>query len=85
MVNDAERKHHQGMSHLHEAHNYAEWSRQDRESRIPPLTVEQRQQMRNYLHLVEQHGIKRGFEDINGKECIGCPVMNWMKSSDSRS
>lgn len=77
MVDDSSRRHKDGLERLKEAKEFAKWSKKDREERLPPLTPEQREQMRNYLHLVEQHGLNKGFDDAQG--CVGCPVMNGKK------
>jgi hypothetical protein len=63
MVNDTARRHQDALSRLREAEEYAKWSKKDREERLPPLTPEQREQMREYLKIVDQHGGRKGFED----------------------
>lgn len=57
MVSDHQRKQEEGLERLREAGEFAEWSRKDRESRVPPLTAEEREQLRDYLRLVERHGM----------------------------
>jgi hypothetical protein len=74
MVDDSTRLHKDGLERLREAEEFAKWSKKDREARLPPLSPEQREQMRNYLQIVEQHGLSKGFEDT--KQCVGCPVMH---------
>jgi hypothetical protein len=77
IVNDSDRQQRDGLERLQEARQFAEWSKNDRESRLPKLTTEQRQQMRRYLELVEEHGLARAFDNPNGKGCEGdgCPVL----------
>jgi len=78
IVRDTDRQHREGVERLKEAKEFAEWSRKDRESRLPKLTAEQKDQMRNYLRIVEDHGLAKAFEDPTGKgdcEGGGCPVL----------
>jgi hypothetical protein len=58
-VSDSDKQQQERLGHLQEAGEFAEWSRRDRESRLPPLTDEQREQMQQYLRLVEQHGLRK--------------------------
>jgi len=86
IVNDNRRQHEEGVERLREAKAFAEWSKKDREARLPPLTDEQRHQMRQYLRIVERHGISKalsagdgrgGNDDGSGRDygCVGCPVL----------
>ena len=59
IVSDTNAKHIQNMEHLHEANRYAQWSEQDRRSKLPPITEEQRQQIYDYLSVVQQHGLTK--------------------------
>ena len=77
IVEDSNRSHQRGLEHLKEAKEFAEWSKKDREARLPPLTEEQRAQMREYLKIVQKHGLNMSFTD--GKERLGCPVMQVRK------
>lgn len=72
-MDDAERRQQECLEHLQEAYDYAEWSKKDREARLPDLTSAQREQMRQYLTMVQQHGLSKGFHDQ--ERCEGCPVM----------
>ena len=72
MVEDAQRKHLDSLERLREAREFAEWSKKDREARLPELTDEQREQMQQYLRVVNQHGMSSFFEE--SKECVNCPV-----------
>jgi uncharacterized protein YfaT (DUF1175 family) len=84
MVGDASRKHQEGIEHLRKAKDYAAWSKQDREAQLPPLTEEQQEQLRNYLQLVEQHGMKRSFQEaMTDKDCAGCPIAQLMTKTES--
>lgn len=67
MVDDTSRQHAIALSQLREAEEYAKWSKKDRESRLPPLTPEQREQMREFLKIVDQHGLSKGFEDTESE------------------
>lgn len=87
-MNDSDKQQQERLGHLREAGEFAEWSRRDRESRLPPLTDEQREQMQQYLRLVEQHGLRRIAEhrrrasgdgsndgaDVDDDDCVGCPA-----------
>jgi hypothetical protein len=78
IVADTERLHQDGLERLAEAKAFSKWSRKDRESRLPPLTPEQKEQMGQYLRLVEAHGWTKSLEQEQGgqgKECIGCPFL----------
>jgi hypothetical protein len=63
MVNDTSRQHQEALSQLREAEEYAKWSKKDREERLPPLTPEQREQMRDFLKIVDQNGFSKEFAD----------------------
>jgi len=57
-VEQANRTHFDATEHYREAKAFAKWSAKDREERraeLPPLTVEQEQQMRAYLRLMQEH------------------------------
>ncbi|EEC43309.1 predicted protein [Phaeodactylum tricornutum CCAP 1055/1] len=69
-----------GLKHLQEAKEFAEWSKKDREARLPKLTPEQREQMREYLKIVQQHGLTKGMEGAENNDCNGCPVLKQGKS-----
>lgn len=56
IVADTERQQREGYARLEEAKSFANWSKADREARLPPLTAEQERQMAQYLRLVEAHG-----------------------------
>jgi len=83
LVDDHQRKEKEGLDRLAEAREFAKWSKKDRESRLPPLTEEQKEQMRNYLKIVERHGLSQAFQNPNGirgnggtdEDCIGCPIV----------
>jgi hypothetical protein len=76
MVDDAERKHREGLEILKEAHEFSEWSRRDREARLPKLTTEQEAQMNEYLRIVENHGLSKAFAAMDsGEDCYNCPIM----------
>jgi hypothetical protein len=80
-MSNVDRKNQEGLSRLKEAKEYAEWSRNDRESKVPPLTIEQREQLRNYLSIVEEHGLKHAFAAMHrGEEHKGLPIMGLGKS-----
>lgn len=61
LVENMDRTHLEARKHLLEARKYAEWSEKDRQSRLPPLTAEQREQLQAYLDLVaeKQYGEQR--------------------------
>lgn len=72
------------MEHLREANAYAQWSEQDRLSKLPPITPEQRQQIKQYLSIIEQHGFTKSFaaheqtqqeSEANLNKSHKCPVL----------
>jgi transposase len=67
MVDDTARQHQIALGQLREAEEYAKWSKKDREERLPPLTPEQREQMREFLKIVDQYGLKKDFEDTESE------------------
>ncbi|GAX28407.1 hypothetical protein FisN_4Hu402 [Fistulifera solaris] len=79
MVRDAERIHKEGMEHLREAREFAEWSQKDRDARLPKLTEEQHRQMQEYLQLVGKHGLSKTLTEDGAKECLDCPIMTRVK------
>ena len=82
MVADTERQQKEGYAHLEEAKNFAEWSKKDREDRLPPLTPEQERQMGAYLRLVEAHGWNKALEmEGKGGDCVGCPFLDKKRRS----
>lgn len=76
IVKDHRKQQNEGLARLKEAREFAEWSHKDRESKVPQLTAEQRDQLNNYLRLVERHGVSRMLEDpsLKSSECVGCPI-----------
>lgn len=76
MVDDTKRQQQEGLKHLQEAQEFAEWSHREQQKRLPELTPEQEQQMYKYLQLVEKHGLDKYRELQSGEEenCEGCPV-----------
>lgn len=80
IVSDNQRKQIQGQEHLREAKEFSEWSKKDREARLPKLTEEQREQMRQYLLIVQRHGLSKAFagemqRNNDDDDCPGCPVL----------
>lgn len=74
-VEVAERRHKDGLQNLKEAREWAEWSARDREKRLPKLTKQQEEQMKNYLKIVEQHGVNKAPLMSSGTEvCRNCPI-----------
>lgn len=58
LVDQANKSHLDATEHYREARAFAAWSSKDREERrseLPPLTLEQEQQMRAYLRLMQEH------------------------------
>jgi hypothetical protein len=99
VVSDSDKQQQERLGHLREAGEFAEWSRRDRESRLPPLTDEQREQMQQYLRLVEQHGLRKVVEhrrrasgdgsnggavgDDDDDDCVGCPAFRQVTRKSS--
>jgi hypothetical protein len=77
MESDYTRKHKEATKHLQEAEEFAKWAKQDRKSRVPQLKDDQRNQLKEYLQLVEQHSINMMIHPSRGKDgnCNGCPVL----------
>ena len=58
MINSAGKSHADATEHLREAREFAAWSAKDREEKraeLPPLTPEQRKQMKNYLRMMQEY------------------------------
>eukprot|EP00934_Nitzschia_sp_Nitz4_P001047 Nitzschia sp. Nitz4//scaffold119_size111653//95307//95722//NITZ4_004209-RA/size111653-augustus-gene-0.230-mRNA-1//-1//CDS//3329533893//1047//frame0 len=58
LVEQADRTHIDATEHYKEAKEFAKWSAKDREERrahLPPLTLEQEQQIRAYLRIMQEH------------------------------
>ena len=68
IVSDANAKHVKNMEHLHEANKFAQWSEQDRLSKLPSITPEQRQQIHQYLSIVQQHGLSKSVAQAQEQE-----------------
>jgi hypothetical protein len=58
IIEDMDRTHLKATKNLNEAREFAEWSTKDRESRLPPLTEEQKKQLQNYLTLMAENNPK---------------------------
>lgn len=54
VVDGMEKNHMEAKKHLANAKKFAQWSEKDRHSRLPPLTKEQKAQLREYLDLVAE-------------------------------
>lgn len=73
IVDDRDEIHRQATHHLKEASEFAEFAHKDRESRVPKLTPEQDEQLRNYLAFVAEnspvvfpkHGEGKELQDIH--------------------
>ena len=84
IVSDANSKHKESIGHLQEANTYAKWSEEDRLSKLPTITPEQRQQIHQYLSIIQQHGMSktmasqqgRSKEDISDPKCPVLPTNN---------
>jgi hypothetical protein len=78
-----DRRHREGLAHLAEARAFAEWSHRDRQARLPELTAEQETQLRQYLRMVEDHGISKSLSQATSgkppRDCVGCPVFDMMR------
>lgn len=55
IVDDRDEIHRKAIEHLKEAAQFAEFAHTDRESRVPKLTPEQDEQLRNYLAFVAEN------------------------------
>lgn len=67
LVDQANKTHHDATEHYREAKQFAKWSAEDREKRraeLPPLTPEQRQQMKAYLRMMQEHHAYNPDSDI---------------------
>ena len=54
LVDHMEKRHIAATQHLSKARNFAQDKAKDREERLPPLTDEQREQLREYLRLLAE-------------------------------
>lgn len=58
MIDSAGKSHADATEHYKEAKEFAKWSAKDRAEKranLPPLTPEQREQMRNYLQIMQEY------------------------------
>jgi hypothetical protein len=62
MVRDANKKHEDGIHHLQEANEFALWSENDRRKRLPAITAEQREQIQQYLAILQQHALHESIQ-----------------------
>jgi hypothetical protein len=62
MVRDANKKHEDGIHHLQEANEFALWSENDRRKRLPAITAEQREQIQQYLAIIQQHALHESIQ-----------------------
>lgn len=84
IVSDANSKQKESIGHLREANIYAKWSEEDRQSKLPTITPEQRQQIHQYLSIIQQHGLSKSMtsqqgnsqEDISNPKCPVLPTNN---------
>lgn len=81
MVEDFKRVHLDGVERLQEAKEFSEWSKKDREKRLPKLTPEQREQLHEYLKIVQQHGIHQAYSDDADCSVSKCPVLKNTKNA----
>jgi hypothetical protein len=68
LVDHASRTHADATQHYREAKEYAKWSAQDREVRraeLPPLTLEQEQQMKAYIRMMQEYHAYNRDSDID--------------------
>ncbi|KAL3784701.1 hypothetical protein HJC23_007710 [Cyclotella cryptica] len=54
LVDHMERRHLAATEHLKDARQFAQTKAKERENRLPPLTEEQREQLREYLRLLAE-------------------------------
>lgn len=67
-MDQANKTHLDATEHYREAKTFAKWSAKDREERraeLPPLTLEQEQQLRQYLRLMQEHHAFNPDSDID--------------------
>jgi hypothetical protein len=58
MLDSAGKSHADATEHYREAREFAKWSAKDRAEKrdaLPPLTLEQREQMNNYLRIMQEY------------------------------
>lgn len=81
LVDDRDDIHRKATAHLKEAAVFAEFAEKDRESRVPKLTPEQDEQLRNYLAFVAEnspivfpkHGEGKELQDMhNARKAESC-------------
>mmetsp|Transcript_7686 Transcript_7686/g.19133 ORF Transcript_7686/g.19133 Transcript_7686/m.19133 type:complete len:115 (+) Transcript_7686:467-811(+) len=58
MLKEGAKSHLNATEHYREAREFAKWSAEDRAKKraeLPPLTPEQREQMRNYIRIMQEY------------------------------
>eukprot|EP00542_Grammatophora_oceanica_P016184 CAMPEP_0194046638 /NCGR_PEP_ID=MMETSP0009_2-20130614/22048_1 /TAXON_ID=210454 /ORGANISM="Grammatophora oceanica, Strain CCMP 410" /LENGTH=98 /DNA_ID=CAMNT_0038692009 /DNA_START=137 /DNA_END=433 /DNA_ORIENTATION=- len=55
MIEDLKDIHLDATKNLREAQAFSSWSQENRQSRVPPLTDQQKQELQEYLALVAEH------------------------------
>jgi hypothetical protein len=68
LVEQATKQHLDATEHYREAKEFAKWSAKDREERrsdLPPLTLEQERQMRQYVRMMQEHHALNPDSDID--------------------
>jgi hypothetical protein len=67
-VEQADKSHLDATEHYREAKVFAKWSAKDREERrseLPPLTLEQQKQIRDYIRMMQEHHSNNPDSDID--------------------
>lgn len=65
------------FNQLQQAREYAHEAAIERQKKLPQLTAEQEEQMKEYLKLVNQHGLSKLSEmESDPKNCQGCPLLS---------
>jgi hypothetical protein len=68
MIQQADKTHFTATEHYREAREFANWSAKDRAEKraeFPPLTPEQRDQMRAYLRMMQEYHAFNPDSDLN--------------------
>jgi hypothetical protein len=68
MVQQADKTHFTATEHYREAKEFAKWSaneRAEKRAELPPLTLEQRKQMRAYLRMMQEYHASNPDSDLD--------------------
>ena len=80
----SDRRHREAVKYLKEDREFAKWSAEDREKRLPKLSPEEQEQLQNYLRIVDKHSIDKAMF-MCSDESMNCPMFARSKKKGSAS